>query len=86
VSDVFVVKTAAAAANPALQALHVTTATQGLTVTTDSHSDIAFTDQAGHSIYSASAPTMWDSVPMPSSVIPATDGNGSRSTPKPVCR
>jgi hypothetical protein len=68
VSDVFVVRNATAAGNPALKSLRITTATQGLIVSGDATGNLTFNDQTGAPVYSASAPIMWDSAPMPANV------------------
>lgn len=78
VSDVFVVKTAAAATNPALQSLRITTATQGLTVSSDAGNNLWFDDATGTPVYSATAPLMWDSAPIPSGITSAANAAGQQ--------
>ena len=66
-SDAFVVKTAAAAANPALASLQLGATSRHLRLTTDAHGGVAAIDSAGHPAYSVAAPIMWDSTPPPAS-------------------
>ncbi len=66
-SDAFVVKTATAAANPALATLHLGTSSRHLTVGTDAHGDVTAVDPGGHPAYTVAAPIMWDSTPPPAS-------------------
>jgi hypothetical protein len=75
-SDAFVVKTPAAAANPALATLHLGTSSTHLTLTTDPHGDVSAVDQDGHPAYTVGAPTMWDSTRPPASTAAA------RTTPR----
>ena len=61
-SDVYVVRDAKAAANPALDSLltaHV--ATTGVKVETDQHGDIQALDSRGRLVFTAPAPDQWDS-------------------------
>ncbi|MDJ0346525.1 FG-GAP-like repeat-containing protein [Streptomyces sp. H10-C2] len=61
-SQLLVIKTAVAASNPQLATLNYKMATAGLTVTTDSGTGtISAVNPAGQSIFTSSAPLMWDS-------------------------
>jgi hypothetical protein len=66
-SDAFVVKTAAAAANPALASVQLGATSRHLRLTADAHGGVAAVDSAGHPAYSVAAPIMWDSTPPPAS-------------------
>ncbi|MEV6582272.1 FG-GAP-like repeat-containing protein [Streptomyces sp. NPDC051582] len=61
-SQLLVVKTAAAAANPQLATLNYKMATSGLAVSTDAGTGaISAVNPAGQSVFTSSAPLMWDS-------------------------
>ncbi|MGC5019707.1 hypothetical protein ACLQ2U_14355, partial [Micromonospora sp. DT47] len=60
-SHVFVVRTPAAAANPKLATLSLSTATKGFTLGTDTAGNITGRDRAGEAVITAPAPAMWDS-------------------------
>ncbi len=60
-SEVLRIASAAAAANPALQALTFTTKTKGVTLKTAGNGSITAVDRAGQVIFAAPAPQMWDS-------------------------
>ncbi|MFM9615181.1 hypothetical protein [Streptomyces niveiscabiei] len=60
-SELIVVKTATAAANPALATLQLTTHTTGLTVTDDGHDNLQAATPNGQVMFSAPQPLMWDS-------------------------
>ncbi|MFD3582871.1 LamG-like jellyroll fold domain-containing protein [Streptomyces sp. NPDC058683] len=60
-SEVLVVKNATAAANPALTDLNLTTRAMGVSLASDTAGDITAKDHAGRTVFSATAPTMWDS-------------------------
>lgn len=63
---VFVVKSAAAAANPALKNLKLATTGAGLDVTADTHGNLRAQDSAsGDPAFTAPAPLMWDSTTAP---------------------
>ncbi|NES28011.1 hypothetical protein GCE86_09385 [Micromonospora terminaliae] len=60
-SEVFVVHTAEAAANPALSTLAMETKTTGITLASDSAGNITGTDRTSQVVLTAPAPLMWDS-------------------------
>ncbi|MFC9083960.1 hypothetical protein ACFTY7_44845 [Streptomyces sp. NPDC057062] len=60
-SQVFVVKTAAAAADPALTTVKLTAHTTGLAVSDDGHDNLQAATPAGQVMFSAPQPLMWDS-------------------------
>jgi hypothetical protein len=85
-SDVFVVRDAAAAANPQLTALLSATMTaRGLTVGTDSRGDITATNRQGSVVFGAPAPEAWDSATStgPATAGPATAGPATSSVAAP---
>ena len=72
-SDVLVVRSAAAAANPALGRLVLATRTSGLTVATGVAGDITATASDGHVIFAAETPFMWDSAAAPAQASAVTN-------------
>ncbi|WP_148062112.1 FG-GAP-like repeat-containing protein [Micromonospora aurantiaca] len=60
-SEVFVVHTPEAAANPALANLSMGTKTTGITLSTDNAGNITGTDRSRQVVLTAPAPLMWDS-------------------------
>jgi len=60
-SELIVVKTADAAANPALTTLRLTAHTTGVTVTDDGHDNLQAATPSGQVMFSAPQPLMWDS-------------------------
>jgi hypothetical protein len=77
-SDVFAVKSAAAAANPALASLQLGVAATGLTLSADTAGNLAAT--AGPNappLYTAPAPLVWDSAPLPAGVGTASTLEGT---------
>ncbi|HEX4221054.1 MAG TPA: LamG domain-containing protein, partial [Pseudonocardiaceae bacterium] len=76
--EVLVVHDAAAAADPALAAIHLTATTVGLTLHADSDNLLNATDSSGHVVFQGETPTMWDSTnstaagPAPTATNPGT--------------
>ncbi len=68
--DVIIVKSAAAAANPALTKLHFPVSTTGLNVHSDSAGNVSFTDDTGVVRLHAPTPFQWDSA-LPAAPAPA---------------
>ncbi|MBC3840737.1 hypothetical protein GXW82_11985 [Streptacidiphilus sp. 4-A2] len=60
-SEVLVVKNAAAAADPALKSLTLATQTTGVTLTSDAAGNLTASDPQHQPVFTAPAPTMWDS-------------------------
>lgn len=77
-SDVLVVTSAAAAANPALSALQLTVTTSGgLVLSTDASGDlIAAAGSSDPPLISFDAPQIWDSTPGPPGEATVTNGDG----------
>ncbi|MEO3816632.1 LamG-like jellyroll fold domain-containing protein [Plantactinospora sp. B24E8] len=69
-SELLVVRSAQAAANPALARLRLLTSTAGLSVRTTADGSLAALDAAGRAVFEAPAPYMWDS-----------SGSGRRTVP-----
>ncbi len=59
-AEVLVVKTRAAAVNPALASLRFGLAADGLTVRATPSQGLVAADRAGHTVFDSSAPQMWD--------------------------
>jgi len=77
-SEVLVVHTAAAAANPALASLKLSIATSGLSVTTDSNGDLsAAPGPSAPAMFTAPAPLMWDSAAPPAAMATTTSSGGT---------
>ncbi|MDH6578717.1 hypothetical protein P3T29_004390 [Kitasatospora sp. MAP5-34] len=77
-STVIILKTAAAAANPALKKLHFGTTTNGVTVKADAANNITAAAADGTTLWHAPAPQMWDSTPSTTSPVQAQ----ARSAPR----
>jgi hypothetical protein len=61
--QVLVVHDAQAAANPALTDLNFSTQVKGVTVSADADGNLTAADRSGRAVFTAPAPTMWDSTP-----------------------
>jgi hypothetical protein len=77
-SEVFVVKNAAAAANPTLTSLALT-APAGMSFSSDSGANITASDAGGNLVAAAPTPLMWDSAPPAGSVSTSTDPSTGQS-------
>ena len=60
-AEMLVVKSAAAAANPALSAVRFATTTKGLRLGQDSHGELTAVDNGGATLFGSGTPAMWDS-------------------------
>ncbi|MFB7500361.1 hypothetical protein ACFC09_37770 [Streptomyces sp. NPDC056161] len=80
-SELIVVKTAEAAANPALATLKLTTHTTGVTVSDDEHDNLQAATPTGQVMFSAPQPLMWDSSTSSTSAQRLAE---SRSTANPA--
>jgi hypothetical protein len=81
-SEVLVVRTRAAAANPALASIRFGLSTTGLTVTADAAGNLSGKDTSGAVVFAAPAPLMWDSTPTQDAVtagMPGPDRPGART-------
>ncbi|WUB00294.1 VCBS repeat-containing protein (plasmid) [Streptomyces sp. NBC_00597] len=65
-SQLLIVRTAKAAALPDLATVKFPLTTRGLNVRTDDGGNMRATDPAGHEVFTAPTPLMWDSTPQPS--------------------
>jgi hypothetical protein len=72
-SEVLTVENASAAANPALSTLTFATTTTGVTLSADAAGNITARDPHGSAIFTAPAPTEWDSATTDATVPTATD-------------
>ncbi|MFE2311105.1 FG-GAP-like repeat-containing protein [Streptomyces sp. NPDC059411] len=79
-TQVLVVKTPAAAKNPAVAAFRLGLAAPGLKVGKRDDGTMAATDASGSEVFRSPAPVMWDSSVAPSSPAPATP-KGAREAP-----
>ncbi|MET7612299.1 RHS repeat-associated core domain-containing protein [Streptomyces seoulensis] len=59
-SEVLVIKSAQAAANPALATLKLATKGDGVSLTADAAGNLSATDASGKTVFHAPAPVMWD--------------------------
>ncbi len=76
--EVLEIENAAAAVNPALQALTFTVRSPGLTLKTGRGGEIGALTQRGAAIFSAPAPRMWDSAAKPGTRTLKVGGTGFR--------
>ncbi|MEU3516728.1 LamG-like jellyroll fold domain-containing protein [Streptomyces sp. NPDC006654] len=81
-SEVLVVKNATAAANPALTDLNLSTKATGVALATDAAGDIAAKDRSGQTVFSATAPTMWDSSRPAANTPKTTDPRSAQTADK----
>ncbi|MDH6109607.1 hypothetical protein P3T36_000378 [Kitasatospora sp. MAP12-15] len=83
--DTLIVKTAAAAANPALKTLQLATKTKALKLSADSAGNVSAKDASGHPVYTSQAAQMWDSatqaVSTPSKTAPLTSSKVEAAAP-----
>ncbi|MEU2888620.1 hypothetical protein [Streptomyces albidoflavus] len=79
--QILVVKSADAAANPALQAVRFGLESEGLDVEADEHGNLTAVNPAGQEIFTAPTPLMWDSS---SSAGGATARGAQAALPPPV--
>jgi len=80
-SQVLVVKTRKAAANPALASIGLGLSTTGLSLSADEAGNIKAEDATGKLLFGAPAPLMWDSTPAPDAATagaPGVDRPGAR--------
>ncbi|WP_280665649.1 MULTISPECIES: LamG-like jellyroll fold domain-containing protein [unclassified Kitasatospora] len=77
--DVIIVKTAAAAANPALKTLHFPISTTGLTAASDSAGNVTFKDASGAVRLHAPTPLQWDSTLPAPAAAGVANPSGARS-------
>jgi hypothetical protein len=85
VSDVLVVKSASAAASPALASLRLGASAPGLAVTADSAGNLRVAASAtAQPVFTAPVPQMWDSAPPPSGATIAGSGGTAVVTPADV--
>ena len=78
-SQVLVVKTRQAAADPRLTSLHLATVTKGVTITADDGGNLTAVDGAGEARFTAPTPWMWDSASAPGHPSDASGpGDGAR--------
>ncbi|MFK3979014.1 LamG-like jellyroll fold domain-containing protein [Micromonospora sp. NPDC050397] len=76
--QVFVVHTAAAAANPALKQLTLSTTTNGVTLAADDAGNLTASDRTGRLVFTAPTPLMWDST---TQATPAAGAKGATPSP-----
>ena len=77
-SEVLIVKTAAAAVNPALTSLQFTATAPGLAITATSGGNLQAAPGPGAvPVFTAGAPLAWDSAPPPASMPTVTDQDGT---------
>ncbi|WP_301651060.1 LamG-like jellyroll fold domain-containing protein [Streptomyces arenae] len=81
-SEVLVVKNATAAANPALTDLNLSTKATGVVLASDAAGDITAKDHHGQTVFSATAPTMWDSSHPAANTPKTTDPHSGQAVDK----
>ncbi|MFJ4918480.1 RHS repeat-associated core domain-containing protein [Streptomyces sp. NPDC088725] len=80
-SEVLVIKSAQAAANPALATLTLATRTSGVSLTADGAGNLSATDASGTVVFHAPAPVMWDT---PTASAQRGKANASKRTSPPA--
>src|SRR5256714_7322418 len=86
-SEVLVVHTRAAATDPALTTLRLTTATTGVTVTADAAGNLTARDRTGRAVFTAPQALAWDSAGGPTTATGTSPAGGVRvqaNTGRPV--
>jgi hypothetical protein len=78
VSDVLVVRSASAAADPRLKSLALAISAPGLTLAVGSAGNITLSGPGGHVVFATPTPFMWDSAAAPAGTSSATKPDGSR--------
>ena len=77
-SEVLVVHTRAAATDPALTTLRLTTATTGVTVTADAAGNLTARDRTGRAVFTAPQALAWDSAGGPTTATGTSPAGGVR--------
>lgn len=78
VSDVLVVRSAAAAADPRLKSLALAISAPGLTLAVGSAGNITLSGPGGHVVFATPTPFMWDSAAAPAGTPAATKPDGAQ--------
>ncbi|MFI6763499.1 LamG-like jellyroll fold domain-containing protein [Micromonospora sp. NPDC050417] len=81
--QVFVVRTAAAAADPALKQLALNTTANGVTLAADDAGNLTATDRTGRPVFTAPTPLMWDSATTQTTTTASAGTKGATPSPSP---